>query len=710
MENKISRYMIMFLVFIGLTFTVILSFNALGAFVGEQWLNQSLVPDAQNHTYENRSGTITLNVTFTPIGNTSVDAVTTNISNVTWYFRTAENGGGWYTYNTTISSTSNNQTNFQNTSFDTSLLTDGTYNVTIVIHNSSAVFNVTTLFSWNHTHINGTIYYNKTMYNVTIDNTGPTVNRSEVQYSITGRTFNRSVTNLTFNLSARDTLSGVKNITWYFSNSTGTAFNISEGTQTLNDSGQWLQRYNITNLRGGANAVVAFVTDFAGSISNVTWVFEVNAAPNVTFQTSTSFLASSTGQYQNFSSYHGNQTWNVTINSNISGARGNMTHVIFEFQNATGTAFNITFRNATARTGAQNSFILNYNVSDLAEGNHTLRVFVNTSLADYNYTEYIYFWVDRTAPSITVNCGGPYTVGQSVSCTCSASENGTRIKTAATFQGSGSDTDSTTASSAGTFNSPTCAAVDYANNTGSATGSYVVNSASSSGSGSGGSGGGTSVGTKGQFQKKVWSSINSGETASIPVNNGAIGVTDVSFKVKDTAYGAWVNVKKLDALPSSVASFTKKKYKNVEISTSTTLKKAEVENVEIKFKVEKSWLNNNKIDALGVALHRYVGGKWIELSTAKGADDGTYVHYTAKATGFSYFVIGEKSGVTAPTAEKTAEKAAEKAAETAKDGAAPTADEKAGEAMGETGSPVWVWVVIVLLIIGALVWWFTKKK
>ncbi len=63
-----------------------------------------------------------------------------------------------------------------------------------------------------------------------------------------------------------------------------------------------------------------------------------------------------------------------------------------------------------------------------------------------------------------------------------------------------------------------------------------------------------------------------------------------------------------------------------------------VENANIEFKVEKSWLTDNNIDPTTVKLLRYTT-TWTELPTAYVSEDATYRYYTATTPGFSTFAV-----------------------------------------------------------------------
>jgi len=154
-------------------------------------------------------------------------------------------------------------------------------------------------------------------------------------------------------------------------------------------------------------------------------------------------------------------------------------------------------------------------------------------------------------------------------------------------------TDTPTATPTSTpTDTPTATPTDTPTDTPTATatptdGSSSSSSSSSSG-GASGSSGGTSRGVSGQYQRKVWASINSGETASVAISNGKIGVTGVSFDVSETIYGPWIKVTRKDSLPSTVKSLGKKVYRHLEKT-----KQAKVTYIEVE---ENGIVDSKKID------------------------------------------------------------------------------------------------------------------
>ena len=363
-------------------------------------------------------------------------------------------------------------------------------------------------------------------------------------------------------------------------------------------------------------------------------------------------LITSPSRYQNLS---GNITLNASILLNSSHG-ANVVNVTFRWQLTSNSAFvyNTTVHNtSTNQTIFQNT---SFNTLLLADGIYNLTVIAanssGTESADaINVTN---ITIDNTNPVVTASSSGVTSTAATLTATINESTNSC---TYSVTNGAGSGTMTKASSTSFTATVVLLPSNDYVasltcqdfagnlnTNTTSFTSSAAAAASSNGGGGAGGSSGGISAGVKGQIAKEVWTSINAGEIATVKVENGAIGVTEVSFSVSNTVYGAWVQVAKKNVLPNSITDFNGKFYRKLEITKSFNLaKEGAFTDSTIKFKVEKAWLESNKLGKENIALHHYEEGKWTQLQTQVGEDDGTYVHYTAKTPGFSYFVIGEKS-------------------------------------------------------------------
>jgi len=591
------------------------SMNSVVSFLGAG-RNATGVANGNFQNLSNAKGSVALNISFLANGTTN-----STLTNVTFMFSNMTNE---YVYNTTIVNTSANQTYFENTSFDTTLLADGIYNVSINYTNSS---------SDSGQNVSVFLAIGGSGYNITIDNTPPTVNQTLTASLsgfrvVNGSNFSASKGNVSINFTVFDprpaqtndglysrNLWNISEVRFVFDNGTGTDFNISSnltgasGNGTVdNRSGVWTVNYNLSSLFEGPQGVTVYINDTFNNTRVVIFNFTIDRTAPVMLTFGTSDVGSTSAK--------------VTVTTNES-------------------VTNCTYSSVAGAQGSAGSG----NFSVATTGDHT------------KFT--------RTFSSLTASTG--YQI--EVTCTDYV---GYQITNGISW--------STTAAAA----------------------------AANGGGGTGGSGGGVSTGVQGSFEKKVWTSINAGETASVAVENGVVGVTEVSFAVPNTVYGAWVQVAKKEALPSSVSSFSGKVYRNLEISKGPALaKEGAFTDAAVKFKVEKAWLSENNLAKEAVALHRYADGKWEELETTVGEEDDTYVHYSAKTPSFSYFVIGEKSGAVTAAPEAEAAPAAEAPAEE------PVAEAPAGEAMMEKKGLPTGWLVgllVALAVVVAVVLYLRKRK
>jgi len=68
-----------------------------------------------------------------------------------------------------------------------------------------------------------------------------------------------------------------------------------------------------------------------------------------------------------------------------------------------------------------------------------------------------------------------------------------------------------------------------------------------------------------------------------------------------------------------------------------------IENSVVCFKVEKSWIQDKKIEQSSITLNRYSDKKWDQLPSSLLSEDNKYVYFTAKTPGFSPFAITGKT-------------------------------------------------------------------
>jgi len=88
-------------------------------------------------------------------------------------------------------------------------------------------------------------------------------------------------------------------------------------------------------------------------------------------------------------------------------------------------------------------------------------------------------------------------------------------------------------------------------------------------------------------------------------------------------------------------------YKNLNIWVEN-LDWASLENIAdpiINFKVEKSWVIDNKIGKSTISLNRYSDGIWNPLETYSIGEDAEYLYFEAKVPGFSPFAVTGKTAM-----------------------------------------------------------------
>jgi len=165
-------------------------------------------------------------------------------------------------------------------------------------------------------------------------------------------------------------------------------------------------------------------------------------------------------------------------------------------------------------------------------------------------------------------------------------------------------------------------------------------SSSGGASGGGGSPGGSSI--TGSTVKEVGSNF---EFSSDPDEvkkfefNEDVGFTGLEINLKDAVAGATLAVTKLNSKPAEVSDLSGVVHSYIQVDKQD-LEDSSINQVLIKFKVEKAWLEGNSGD---IILNRYNGG-WNKLPTLRTDEDSLYNYYEAISPGFSVFAISSEAG------------------------------------------------------------------
>jgi PGF-pre-PGF domain-containing protein len=211
--------------------------------------------------------------------------------------------------------------------------------------------------------------------------------------------------------------------------------------------------------------------------------------------------------------------------------------------------------------------------------------------------------------------------------------------------------------------------VSNANGTASKAGTITVQSESSSSSGSsdgssgssssGGSGGGGSSEPQTNVAVKELSQafISSGQPVKFDFPQKATSVINISFDSKKTVLKTTTIVEMLkgkSTLVSGLPSNEVYKLLNIWVGNSGFATPENIENAVVYFKVEKSWVQEKKIDKSSITLNRYSDNAWNQLPTSLLSEDDNYLYFTAQTPGFSPFAItGKITATVQPAVDKT---------------------------------------------------------
>ena len=128
------------------------------------------------------------------------------------------------------------------------------------------------------------------------------------------------------------------------------------------------------------------------------------------------------------------------------------------------------------------------------------------------------------------------------------------------------------------------------------------------------------------------------------ISDSELGISKMIFSLdNDTSYFRII-VKKIDR-PSYVAP-KEENYQYISIDIEGTVPE-DFSGIRLDLRVEKTWIQANRIDADRIFFSRWNGG-WQEIGISKAREDPSYVYYTASVQSFSIFAIsGEKVPIVA---------------------------------------------------------------
>ncbi len=170
---------------------------------------------------------------------------------------------------------------------------------------------------------------------------------------------------------------------------------------------------------------------------------------------------------------------------------------------------------------------------------------------------------------------------------------------------------------------------------------------SSHSSSSGGVGGGSPEPSKNVKVKEISQVfITNGKNVEFDFTKNATCVVYVGFDSKKTAGKVTTiaeELKNKSALVSKLPEGEVYKSFNVWVGNAGYATSENIENPVLCFKVEKSWIQDKKIDQDSIILNRYSNKTWEQLPVNLSDEDSEYLYFTADVPGYSFFAITGKT-------------------------------------------------------------------
>lgn len=180
----------------------------------------------------------------------------------------------------------------------------------------------------------------------------------------------------------------------------------------------------------------------------------------------------------------------------------------------------------------------------------------------------------------------------------------------------------------------------------SGSGSSSSGSSSSGSSSSGGAGGSPESAKNVEVKELSQVFVASGKEAKFEFQRNETCVAYVSFDAKKTLGKITTIVEMLKGksiLVSELPAGEVYQSFNVWVGNGGIASTKNIENPVLRFKVEKSWLQNNSIDPALIALNWYNDLKWEQISVKTSGEDAKYLYFTANVPGYSTFAITGKA-------------------------------------------------------------------
>jgi len=187
--------------------------------------------------------------------------------------------------------------------------------------------------------------------------------------------------------------------------------------------------------------------------------------------------------------------------------------------------------------------------------------------------------------------------------------------------------------------------------------------------------------------------VQANEQVEFNLNN--VVVSKVKIKSNKELSNVKVQVKEKESVSNE---FSNKVYKYFEINA-YQVTDDDIAEAEIEFDVDKTWLEENEIEAANILLLRYKD-TWTELETSLVSEDDDKYYFKAKTSGFSDFAISFKEEEVIEEVQEETEEVEEVVQEVVE----PVIEEKSYDLWYVFG------IILLLGIIGLFVFLILRKK
>ncbi len=144
-------------------------------------------------------------------------------------------------------------------------------------------------------------------------------------------------------------------------------------------------------------------------------------------------------------------------------------------------------------------------------------------------------------------------------------------------------------------------------------------------------------------------SILSGNTGNFTYTKD-LAVTEIELTVANTVTNARITVSKQGTIPSNISIAAPGIIFAYLTFIPGNFVTGDISQVKIKFKVDKSWITANNVDAGTITLNKFVDGAWQALQTVKTSEDDGFVYFEAVSSSLSvYAITGRAAAATTAT-------------------------------------------------------------